>query len=58
MAPDDTLTLVWAGITAIAIFGYVVMEGFDLGVGISALAGKTPRPQHRNQHHRAGVGRQ
>ena len=34
MAPDDTLTLVWAGIIAIAIFGYVVMDGFDLGIGI------------------------
>ena len=34
MAPDDTLTLIWAGIIAIAIFGYVVMDGFDLGIGI------------------------
>ena len=34
MAPDDTLSLIWAGIIAIAVFGYVVMDGFDLGVGI------------------------
>jgi cytochrome d ubiquinol oxidase subunit II len=28
------LTVVWALIIAFAIFGYVVMDGFDLGVGI------------------------
>jgi cytochrome d ubiquinol oxidase subunit II len=28
------LTLVWAAILGLAIFGYVVMDGFDLGVGI------------------------
>jgi cytochrome d ubiquinol oxidase subunit II len=34
MASNDTLTFIWAGIIAIAIFGYVVMDGFDLGIGI------------------------
>lgn len=34
MAPNDTLSLIWAGIIAIAVFGYVVMDGFDLGIGI------------------------
>ena len=34
MASNDTLSLVWAGIIAIAVFGYVVMDGFDLGLGI------------------------
>jgi cytochrome bd ubiquinol oxidase subunit II len=34
MAPNDTLSLVWAGIVAVAVFGYVVMDGFDLGIGI------------------------
>ena len=28
------LTLVWAAILAFAVFAYVVMDGFDLGVGI------------------------
>lgn len=28
------LTLVWAGIIAFAVFAYVVMDGFDLGIGI------------------------
>ncbi len=31
---NDTLTLIWAVIIAIAVFGYVVMDGFDLGLGI------------------------
>ena len=28
------LTVVWAGILAFAVFAYVVMDGFDLGLGI------------------------
>ncbi len=28
------LTVIWAFIIALAIFGYVVMDGFDLGIGI------------------------
>jgi len=28
------LTLVWAGIIAFAVFAYVLMDGFDLGIGI------------------------
>jgi cytochrome bd ubiquinol oxidase subunit II len=28
------LTIVWAGIIAFAVFAYVVMDGFDLGIGI------------------------
>jgi cytochrome d ubiquinol oxidase subunit II len=34
MASNDTLTLIWAAIIGISIFGYVVMDGFDLGIGI------------------------
>ncbi len=34
MESNDTLSLVWAGIIAVAVFGYVVMDGFDLGIGI------------------------
>ena len=33
MASID-LTIVWAGIIGFAVFAYVVMDGFDLGVGI------------------------
>jgi len=28
------LTLIWAGLLAFAVFAYIVMDGFDLGVGI------------------------
>jgi cytochrome d ubiquinol oxidase subunit II len=28
------LTVIWAGIVAFAVFAYVVMDGFDLGIGI------------------------
>jgi cytochrome d ubiquinol oxidase subunit II len=28
------LTIVWAGIIAFAVFAYVLMDGFDLGIGI------------------------
>lgn len=31
---DPTLTIIWAGIIAFAIAAYVVMDGFDLGIGI------------------------
>jgi cytochrome d ubiquinol oxidase subunit II len=34
MAPNDVLTLIWAGIVAFAVFAYVVLDGFDLGVGL------------------------
>jgi cytochrome d ubiquinol oxidase subunit II len=34
MEPSETLTIVWAALLAFAIFAYVVMDGFDLGVGI------------------------
>ena len=28
------LPFIWAGIIAFAVFAYVVLDGFDLGVGI------------------------
>ncbi|WCP16071.1 Cytochrome bd-II ubiquinol oxidase subunit 2 (plasmid) [Sphingobium sp. AntQ-1] len=31
---DPDLTIIWAAIIAFAIFAYVVMDGFDLGIGI------------------------
>ncbi len=34
MAIDFDLTTIWAFILAFAIFAYVVMDGFDLGIGI------------------------
>lgn len=34
MTPDHDLTLIWAAIILFAVFAYVVMDGFDLGIGI------------------------
>jgi len=34
MEPNDVLTAIWAGIVAFAVFTYVVLDGFDLGIGI------------------------
>jgi cytochrome d ubiquinol oxidase subunit II len=34
MESNDTLTFIWAGIIAIAILGYVVLDSFDRGIGI------------------------
>src|SRR6187455_2301692 len=34
MADTTVLTLVWAALLAFAVFMYVVMDGFDLGIGI------------------------
>ena len=34
MTADPTLALIWAFIIAFAVFMYVVMDGFDLGIGI------------------------
>jgi cytochrome d ubiquinol oxidase subunit II len=34
MGTSIDLTVIWAGIIAFAVFAYVVMDGFDLGIGI------------------------
>jgi cytochrome bd ubiquinol oxidase subunit II len=34
MAETTTLTNIWAAILAFAVFMYIVMDGFDLGIGI------------------------
>jgi cytochrome d ubiquinol oxidase subunit II len=34
MGFDLDLTIIWAGVLAFAVFAYVVMDGFDLGLGI------------------------
>lgn len=34
MTPDYDLTIIWAAIILFAVFAYVVMDGFDLGIGI------------------------
>jgi cytochrome bd ubiquinol oxidase subunit II len=39
------LTIFWAGVIAFSILMYVLLDGFDLGVGI--LFGTTPAEEHR-----------
>ncbi len=34
MTPSDVLTDAWAAVIAFAVFAYIVMDGFDLGIGI------------------------
>ena len=34
MAVNVDLTTVWAFIIAFGVFAYVVMDGFDLGIGV------------------------
>jgi cytochrome bd ubiquinol oxidase subunit II len=46
MEPTN-LAVFWAGVIAISILMYVVLDGFDLGVGI--LFGTTPEEEHRQQ---------
>jgi len=52
------LTIVWAVIIGFAVIAYVVMDGFDLGIGIlfPSLAVGDERDQAMNSI--AGVGRQ
>jgi cytochrome d ubiquinol oxidase subunit II len=44
---DAMLPVIWAGILAFAILVYVVLDGFDLGIGI--LFGTTGNPHFRGQ---------
>jgi cytochrome d ubiquinol oxidase subunit II len=46
MAPTN-LTVFWAGVIAISILIYVILDGFDLGVGI--LFGTTAVEEHRQE---------
>ena len=53
------LATIWAFIIAFAVFVYVVMDGFDLGLGIlfPLFPGKA-RSRRHHEHRRAGLGRQ
>lgn len=47
MTPDYDLTIIWAAIILFAVFAYVVMDGFDLGIGI--LFPAFPAARERDQ---------
>jgi cytochrome d ubiquinol oxidase subunit II len=36
------LAVIWAGILAFAVYAYVVLDGFDLGIGILAPFARPP----------------
>ncbi|MEM7444738.1 MAG: cytochrome d ubiquinol oxidase subunit II [Pseudomonadota bacterium] len=46
MEPNTTLTIFWAAVIAFAIIMYVILDGFDLGVGI--LFGVVHEEEHRD----------
>ena len=53
------LALIWALLIAFAVLAYVVLDGFDLGVGILfPLLDGTPQSRHGDELRRAGLGRQ
>ena len=37
---DVDLTIIWAFIIVLAVFIYVVLDGFDLGIGILSAASR------------------
>jgi len=41
MSAISDLAIVWAGILAFAVFAYVVLDGFDLGIGILAPSARS-----------------
>ena len=41
-APSFDLTIIWAGVIAFAVLAYVLLDGFDLGVGILFAAEHEP----------------
>ena len=57
--PPSDLALFWAAVIAISILVYVILDGFDLGVGhpLRHHARREPPPAH-DGHHRAVLGRQ
>ena len=58
MIPID-LPTIWAFIIAFAVFVYVVMDGFDLGLGILfPLFPEKARSRRHHEQRRAGLGRQ
>ena len=52
------LPTVWAFILAFAVLLYVVMDGFDLGIGILFPIFRRTGTRHRDELHRARLGRQ
>ena len=55
----ETVAPIWAFLIATAVFLYVCMDGFDLGVGILfPFVPRAGRPRRRGELRRPGLGRQ
>ncbi len=53
------ITVIWAAIIAFGLLMYVVLDGFDLGIGILfPFFPDERRPRPDDEHRRAGLGRQ
>ena len=59
MVAEPQLTLIWTGIVGFAVFMYVLMDGFDLGLGILfPFAPSDRRPRHHDELGGADLGLQ
>jgi hypothetical protein len=58
MEPGLDLTIVWAAIIAFAVFAYVVMDGFDLGIGVLFLGFKEGDERDQAMNASPVLGRQ
>ena len=59
MSGISDLAIIWGGILAFAIYAYVVLDGFDLGIGMLApFARDRGGRGDDDRRHRAGLGRQ
>jgi cytochrome d ubiquinol oxidase subunit II len=55
----DDIAVIWAFIIAFAVFAYVVLDGFDLGIGmLFPLFPEKRRPRRDDELRRPGLGRQ
>jgi cytochrome d ubiquinol oxidase subunit II len=52
------LSIIWFVIIVFATLMYIVMDGFDLGIGILFPAAERRRSRCDGQQRRAGLGRQ
>ncbi len=53
------LPFIWAGLIAFAVLAYVLLDGFDLGIGILfPFLEDRERAPSGDEHHRPGLGRQ
>jgi cytochrome bd-type quinol oxidase subunit 2 len=50
------LAIIWACIAAFTVLAYIVLDGFDLGLGILFFVERGSWTRRPDQHHRSGLG--